>query len=541
MALGANKGRAGEGPLAPWVPGEGGDFSSVKPLPFSLAQNPYFGTLMNANQFFCLPRLLDARDRIGSVAIFLALAALLQGCSGRGGGGEAEALAASERPVYYRDLSDILADGKLRAMTTYSATSYFLYRGEPMGFEYELLTRFADYLDVELELVVPTDIDSLFYDLQAGTADILAHGLTVTKDRLTHVDFTDHFYTTHQVLVQRKPENWRSLNWRDLERSLIHDPMELIGDTVSVRRNSSYFERLVNLDQELGGGIVIDTLPGHLSTEEIIQMVVEGKIKYTVADDNIASINASYFPELDISVQIGFSQRVAWAVRKNSPELLAATNAWIGELKKDVDFYVIYNNYFRNQRDFRRRIDSELYSLSKQAISPYDDIVRRHAERIGWDWRLLAALIYQESRFEPGAQAWSSAAGLMQLMPATAEELGVTDPSDPVQSIRGGADYLHQLWGQFEHIPDSVQRIKFAMAAYNSGYGHVLDAQRLASKRGLDSLTWDGNVAETLLGLSSPQNYTDPVVYYGYVRGIEPYTYVQQIFARYGHYAQFVE
>lgn len=496
---------------------------------------------MKANQFLFKALLVDSHKRGCTMAGFFLLTILLQGCTGQEGGADARDRSARERLAYHRDLGDILADGKLRAMTTYSATSYFLYRGEPMGFEYELLTRFADYLEVELELVVPSDIDSVFYDLQAGTADILAHGLTVTKDRLAQVDFTDHFYTTHQVLVQRKPDNWRNLHWRALERSLIHDPMELIGDTVSVRRNSSYYNRLVNLDQELGGGIVIDTLPGNLSTEEIIQMVVDGKIKYTVADDNIASINASYFPELDISVQIGFSQKVAWAVRKNSPDLLAATNEWIGELKKDVDFYVIYNNYFRNQRDFRRRVDSELYSLSKQAISPYDDIVRRHAERIGWDWRLLAALMYQESRFEPGAQAWSSAAGLMQLMPATAEELGVTDPSDPVQSIRGGADYLHQLWGQFESIPDSVQRLKFTMASYNTGYGHVRDAQRLAGKRGLDSLMWDGNVAETLLGLSSPQNYNDPVVYYGYARGIEPYTYVQQIFARYGHYAQFVE
>jgi len=438
------------------------------------------------------------------------------------------------------DLAEIKERGKLRAMTTYSATSYFLYRGEPKGYEYELLHRFAEHLDLDLEIIVSQDMDSMFNRLNEGRVDLVAHGLTITRERKNEVKFSDYLYTVKQVLVQRKPENWRSMTWSGIQSRLVTDPIELIGDTVSVRHNSSYFERLNNLMGEIGGEIVIDTLPGHLSTDEIIKMVVDGDIKYTIADDNIANINASYYPILNVEIPISFSQRIAWAVRPESDSLLHSINDWIGGMKKNTDYYVIYNKYFKNTRNFRRRVKSELYSLTGAKISPYDELIKKYADQIGWDWRLLASLVYQESRFKPHAESWASARGLMQIMPATAKELGVTNRADPEQSLRGGTKYLEQLSGNFSEVPDSLDRIKFTMAAFNCGLGHVLDAQRLAEKRGYDPNIWDDNVAKMVLALSYPKNYRDPVVYYGYVRGIEPYTYVKQIFERYGHYEKFI-
>lgn len=439
------------------------------------------------------------------------------------------------------DLNAIKARGKLRAMTAYGATSYFLYRGQPMGFEYELLKRFANHLDVDLEIVVSRDLDSLIYALESGEVDVLAHGLTITTDRQKRIAFTDHLYQSHQVLVQRKPDNWRSMHWSKLQASLIHDPIQLLGDTISVRRNSSYMQRLRNLSQEMGGEIVIDTLPGHLSTEEIIHMVANAKIKYTVADDNLASINASYFPNLHAELPISFSQRMAWAVHREATDLLEVINEWIADIKTQSDYHVIYNNYFRSSSGFKRRVDSEFYSLSNQAISPYDDLIKMNAERIGWDWRLLAAIVYQESKFDPMASAWTEASGLMQLMPATADELGILDLQDPAENLRGGANYLRQIWRQFEDVPDSLNRIKFTLAAYNCGYGHVKDAQRLAEKEGRDPNLWSGSVGEMILNLSYPKYYNDPVVYYGYVRGVEAYAFVEEIFERYRHYKRFTD
>ena len=441
-----------------------------------------------------------------------------------------------------RTLAEIKEYGKLRALTTYSATSYFLYKGRPMGYEFEMLERFSDYLGVELEIIVVKNVDELIAYLNAGKADILAHGLAVTSNRQEDVAFTEYLYLTHQVLVQRKPENWYKMKWHNIEKNVIQDAIELIGDTVSLRNNSSYKERISNLSSELGGEIIVDTVSGELVTDEIIKLVVDGEIKYTVADNNIASIMASYYPILDIEVPISFSQRIAWATRKESNDILDVANEWIEKFKKETDYYVIYNKYFKNKRAFKLREKSEFYSLNNQEISPYDNLIIKYNDKnLKWDWRLLTSLIYQESRFDPKTKSWASASGLMQIMPETARELGVKDRNDPEQSIKGGTKYLNSMWENFEHVEDSIQRIKFAMASYNCGLYHVKDAQKLAEKRGLKPAVWDNNVDEMILALSSPKNYQDPIIKYGYVRGEEPYNYVIQIFERYEHYKQFIK
>ncbi len=447
----------------------------------------------------------------------------------------------ANKDVVKRDLSDIQEEGVLRVVTSYSSTSYFLYKGQPMGYEYDLLKRFAKHLDVRLEISVSNDVDIMFQQLREGKVDLIAHGLTITNSRKQKVAFSEYLYLTHQVLVQRKPENWRKMKWSKLQASLIHDPIELIGDTVSVRANSSYLDRLVNLSDEIGGVIHIDTLDGDLSTDRIIEMVANGDIKYTFADNNIATINASYYPELDVSVPVSFSQRMAWAVRPNSTELENNLNDWIKTMKDGVAYYVIYNKYFKNERDFRRRENSELYSINHNNISPFDDLIRASADSLGWDWRLMAAMVYQESQFNPATESWAGARGLMQLMPRTAEHFGVTDRTDPKESLRAGTEILELLWNRFEDIPDSVQRIKFTMASYNCGYGHVDDARRLAYEEGLDMYRWDDHVEESILKLSYPEFYNKPIIKYGYVRGIEPYTYVRQVFDRFKNYAHFIE
>jgi membrane-bound lytic murein transglycosylase F len=438
------------------------------------------------------------------------------------------------------DVEDIKKEGVLRALTTYSSTSYFLYRGQPMGYEYELLKRFAEYLGVKLDIVVSNSIDSLCYQLNRGDVDLVAHGLTVTTERKEKVNFTDYLYLSRQVLVQKKPDNYRKMSWRKVEDSLIHDAIELLDDTVSVRNNTSYMARLENLANEMGGIIHIDTLPGDLSTDRIIEMVAEGEIKYTVADDNLASIYASYYPILDIDVPISFSQKLAWAVRKNTPQLEAELNDWLRAFKKETVYYIIYNKYFKNERGFRSRERSDYMSLNKNQISKYDNLIKTYAKEINWDWRLLAALIYQESRFNPKADSWAGANGLMQLMPVTAKRLGVENRIDPDENIEGGTKFLQILWDRFEEVEDSTQRIKFVMAAYNCGYSHVVDAQNLAKEENVNPYVWDENVEEVILKLSYRKYYTNPVVKYGYVRGSETYNYVKDIFESYEHYKQFI-
>ena len=440
-----------------------------------------------------------------------------------------------------RDLADIKKEGILRALIAYSGTSYFLYKGRPMGYEFEMLQKLADHFGLQLELKISRNLDQMLDELREGNIDIVAHGLAITKDRQKIAAFTDYLYLTQQVLVQRKPKNWDQLKWRDQRRVMIIDPVQLIGDTVSVRKNSSYYRRLLHLSDELGEDIIIDTLQGNLSTDEIIKMVAEGKIKYTIADSNLAHINASSYPELDVDLAISSSQRIAWAVRPDAQAFLEATNEWIRNHRKKKEFNVIFNKYFRNKRSFNRRVKSDFFSLNNNQISPYDRIIRANAEKIGWDWRLLASLIYQESQFKTEVSSWAGARGLMQMMPATAKELGVNNILDPKDNIAGGSLYLKRLFDRFPEVVDSVQRTKFAMAAYNCGFSHVKDAQSLAVHNSLDPHTWDNNVADMLLALSFPKNYNLDIIKFGYVNGKEPYRYVNQIFERYRHYARFIE
>jgi len=445
------------------------------------------------------------------------------------------------KPSVKKDLTTHIKEGKLKASTTYSATSYFLYKGQTMGFEYELLQHFAEYLDVELEIIVANDIDNLIDNLNNGKVDLMAHGLTITSERQQQVAFSKYIYLTHQVLVQKKPDNWRKMKLHQIDKVLIQDAIELEGKTVSVREKTGYYNRLQNLSEEIGGEIKIEKLDGSLTTEEIIKMVADGKIEYTIADENIASLLASTYPKLDVRVPISLSQKSAWAVRLNSPELLEKLNSWLKEFKKKSEYNVIYNKYFKHKREFRRRVKSEFYSLNSNSISEYDDLIKMESEKLGWDWRLLSALIYQESQFKIHAKSWVGAGGLMQMMPATAKEMGVKNRFNPEDNLAGGTKYLKILYNRFDKITDETQRIKFTMASYNCGYEHVKDAQRLAKEKGLDSLKWDSNVEEMIVALSNTKNYNNPIIKFGYVRGIEPYTYIRQIFERYEHYQNFIK
>ncbi len=443
-------------------------------------------------------------------------------------------------PKVKRNLRQIKQDGVLKAITIYSSTSYFLYRGRPMGYEYELLEILANRMGLELEIVVTENLDTEIAMLNKGEGDIVAHGLTVTSKRKKNIAFTEHHTTTHQALIQRKPKNWRNMKIHEINQQIIRDPIELIGKKVHVRRNSSYYQRLVNLSDEIGGKIDVVTVPGILTTEELIKKVADGEIDYTVADYNIASINKTYYPVLDISVPISFSQRIAWAVRNNSPELLEEINKWIRVMRQETDYYVIYNKYFKNSKSYKRRIRSEFFSPETGKLSPYDDLVKKHAKTIGWDWRLLTSLMYQESRFRPLAKSWAGALGLMQVMPATAGDFGIYDLLTPENNIVAGVSFLEYLQDTWVTIPDSAEKVKFILASYNVGQGHVKDARRLAEKFGKDPDLWDDNTAYYILQKSKPKFYNDPVVKNGYCRGEEPYNYVREILQRYEHYKQFV-
>ena len=407
----------------------------------------------------------------------------------------------ASKPIKF-DLDAIKKRGVLKAIVIEGPTSYFIYKGEIMGFEYELLNRFADDIGVELEIIVAKNFDEIGELLNKGKGDIIAHGMTVTLERQKKLLFTDYLYLTKQVLVQRKPQNWRRMKLHEIDRELKHDPIHLIGDTITIRDHSSYKMRLKNLMNEIGGIIHIETANSSIFTDELINMVDSGKIKYTVADNTIAEALAYHYKDLHVSTPISFSQRASWILRKNAPNLKNALDSWIRNMKRHTEYYVIYNKYFKSRSNIIKHVESDYYLNTTGKLSPYDDLIKKYAENLPWHWTLLASQVYQESRFDPKAKSWAKAHGLMQIMPSTAKELGVTNTADPEQSLKGGTKYLLKLWKQWESIKNEDERIKFTLGSYNAGLSHIHDAVRLTKKLGGNPNVWDNNVESALLKLT---------------------------------------
>ncbi len=438
-------------------------------------------------------------------------------------------------------LQKIKNRGKLIAITGYNAYSYFIYRGRIMGFEYELLKEFSKKLGVDVEIKVLKNLNEMFQYLKEGKGDIIAFNLTVTNERKEKFDFTHPINITQQVLVQRKPKNWRRLTVDQINDSLIKTPLQLENKTVYVRNGSAYYTRLRNLSDENGIDMNIINADDSLSTEDLIEEVAKGKIDYTISDDNIAILNKEYFPILDVNTNISFPQKIAWAVNKNSNALLRELNKWLDIFKKQIDFHVIYERYYEHKIYYKNRRRSRYLLKEGGDISEYDNIIKKYAKKINWDWRLVAALIYQESRFDSEVKSWAGALGLMQLLPETGSAFGAKNLFDPKQNIKAGTRYLKWLDEYWKKdIKDKNERIKFVLASYNLGFGHIEDARNLAEKYGKNKNIWDNNVETSLLKKSSPKYYNDEVVKNGYCLCRETVKFVKEILQRYKRYKQFI-
>lgn len=439
------------------------------------------------------------------------------------------------------DLNDIKARGYLNALVDNNSFSYFIYKGHSMGYEYELLKLLAKHLGVELRIKVTSGVAKAIEKLNRGEGDIIAFPLTVTKERTEHVSFTIPHFNSYQVLVQRKPSNWRTLNQDEIDRQVIRNVASLVGKEVYVMPNSSYLDRIKNLSEEIGGDILIKEDSLNAESESLIKAVALGQIDYTVADYQIAMVNAAYYPNIDVATVLSLPQQIAWATRKNSPQLVQAINEWLIQLKKESTFMVIYNRYFKSPRTSLIRMKSDYSSIGGNKISPYDDLIKVGAEKLGWDWRLLAAIVYQESKFKNGGESWAGARGLMQLMPETAERFGATNPDDPKQSIKAGVNFLKYLDGYWaKTIDDQQERLKFVLASYNAGLSHIIDARQLAIKYQRNPNIWD-NVEYYLLRKSEAEFFRDPVVKAGYCKCEEPVNYVKNVLEKYEEFKNLIQ
>lgn len=425
-----------------------------------------------------------------------------------------------------RDLETIRNEGRLRVVVDYNSTSYFVYRGKPMGYKYDLLRELARELGVELDFFVSNDLEATFRGLETGRYDLAAKNLTVTGERSRRVDFTTPLEQTRQVLVQRRgPAGSRD------DSLMVHNVLDLRNREIAVPRNSAFQERLKNLEDEIGEPlhVLVDSLS---DMEQLVKRVSSGELDLTICDEINARVYRQYYPNLDFSMPVSFRQNVAWAVRKDAVHLKDFIDSWLAEFMGTSRYRAIHNTYFRGSRRFEQA--QKPLNMRKGKISAYDEIIKTEAAEAGWDWRLVAAIIHRESSFNPEAVSFAGASGLMQLMPETAESLGVENVFDPVQNIRGGIALLTWLDRQFiKEIPDKKERLKFVLASYNVGLGHVKDAQRLTVKYGKNPLVWEDHVDQFILNKSEDKYFTDEVVRWGYCNGRETYDFVKAVLGNY--------
>ena len=460
-----------------------------------------------------------------------------------------------------RDLTQIRERGALVVLAPYNSTSYFIYQGEPLGYEYELLQAFAKDIGVPLKMVVVTDSKSLFPLLNSGEGDIAAArlmpptGPTAALQDQSPVAFTRALYRTEPVLVQQgeapaaagegadkalQPGPADPLPEIDIQARLVTRAAQLAGRTVSLPQDSAYRRTLIELSDELSGDIHVVEMGDKIQDEGLAQKVARGEVEFTVMQKNLADLKEAEFKNLKVRPILGHTHSVAWALRKNSTELMNALNQWIEEKKNGPLFSTLYRKYFIDRRRYLERVQSEYLTSKTGKLSEYDGLVKQFASELGWDWRLLASQAFQESRFKPTAKSWAGATGLLQLMPATAREFGVTNALDPTDNVQGAVKFLKWLQAYWtKRIPDENERLKFILASYNCGAGHVEDAQRLTEKYGGDPKKWE-DVSYWLLQKSTQQYSNDEVVKFGFCRGLEPVNYVTNILERFEHYKEFV-
>lgn len=432
---------------------------------------------------------------------------------------EAQLTQRRKRPSF-GDLAEIRERKVLRVLTRNSAATYFLWRGKLMGFDYELAQRFAEKQGLRLEVVVPQRNEDLLQLLLDGRGDIVTAALTPSDDAERRgVAFTRPYNYVAPIVVARN------------DGGLPVDLADLADRSIYVQRSSPYWDQLGRLRRE--AGFALHAAPEQYETEEIIGMVADGRYDLTVADSHILDIELTWREDVAAAFALAEAGPASWAVRESNPELLAAVDKFITKEYRGLFYNVIYERYFKSPK--RAHTHRELKTRADQ-LSPYDRWVKEAAETHGFDWRLIVAQIYQESEFDPAARSFAGAVGLLQVLPRTGEQLGVSELEDPAANIAAGVEYLAWVRERFEDDLPYWERMWFTLAAYNVGHGHVVDARRLAAEMGLDSDRWFGNVERAMLLLSRPEYARK--ARHGYCRGSEPVRYVREIRSRYEAYLE---
>ncbi len=409
-------------------------------------------------------------------------------------------------------LEKIHRDGTLVVLTRNSQTTYYEGADGLAGFEYELVKSFADDMGVEVEFRVLDSISEILTAMRNGEGHIAAASLTRTSAReQTFLFGPDYLQVQQQVICRRG-------------QSVPKSPEDLVGVRLMVIKDSSYEERLRELQEEIPDLTWEST--DEYPTEQLLERVWEEEIDCTVADSNIVAVNRRHYPELVVAFPITDKQSIAWILKNNAYQLREEIEFWLERYDESDALVTLRDRYYSHLEIFDY-VDIRAYHRRiNERLPPYQPYFKEAGDRYGIPWALLAAQAYQESHWDNSAVSPTGVKGIMMLTRKTAAQLRVKNRLDPKQSILGGAKYMSQL---LLRVPERVvgpDRIWFALAAYNVGMGHVYDAQVLAERFGKDPYKWRD--LKTVLPLLSKRKYYKTLKH-GYARGYEPVKYVQRI------------
>ncbi|MEW5804808.1 MAG: membrane-bound lytic murein transglycosylase MltF [bacterium] len=410
-------------------------------------------------------------------------------------------------------LTKIKQSGAITLITQYNSYCYYKYRGKPMGFEYDLAKAFAQFLGVKLKVQVARNWDEMVSSMEQG--HFLAAKLNPSLSRLKVVDFSDGYLTIQRHIIYHK-------NNRDIRA--IED---LEGQTIHIRKGSLSEESLNNLIQT-GIRFTINTWED-ATIEDLLQAVTQKKIGITIADCAIALHSRRYYPDIKIGFSIEEKQSLAWAVPKGEKDLLEEINRFFKTIWEDGTFRKIYTKYYSDAEVFDYQDIKKYHKRLETRLPRYEYIIKKMARKYGFDWRMIAALMYQESHFNPETLDPSDVQGLMQLTLVTAREMGIDNRLDPSQNIMAGVKYLRYLYNLYNKSPEQ-DRLLISLASYNVGRRHILDAQELARRMNLNPNLWS-SIKKTLPLLSRSKYYRQSR--YGYCRGSLAVRYVQRIMVYY--------
>lgn len=410
----------------------------------------------------------------------------------------------------HANLQRILDRGYVTVGTLYGPNSYYIDAHGPAGFEYELAKKYAEFLGVKLKIVPSYNLSDLFPQLDNGAVDFLAAGLSVTPKRLDKYDCSPSYDEISQKVIF-KQGNSRPRTIGDLTGKFM------------VSSQSSHAENLAKL--KLSHKDLQWQETNEFDSEELLAKVLDGELDYTVVDSNTLAISRRYYPEISIGFSLTKSEPLAWMVSKQGNDaILASLIEFFGQVHHDGTLFALDDKYYGHIEQFNY-VDTRLFIQAiNNKLPKYQSMFEKYGQEV--DWRLLAAISYQESHWNPHARSFTGVRGMMMLTLPTAKQMGIKSRLDAEQSVRGGAKYFKRM---IDKMPERIQlpdRTWFALASYNIGFGHLNDARIITQRQGGDPDRWF-DVKKRLPLLKQKKYYKKTK--YGYARGDEPIRYVENI------------